>query len=126
MFRAAEAKPPNGSDLMEDAEDFLVAGVVMPGGSAALLGGVAARLIPLCLVPRKGGASVVPSSARFAIASIGDLDFPLDSDEPVAPCTCKAVKLDEHDFITTSSKISYLVHPTAYQPHHEINNDQTL
>ena len=40
---------------MEVAEDFLGTGVEIPGVIATLLGGVAARLVPLCLVPREGG-----------------------------------------------------------------------
>ena len=48
-----EAKLPNGSDLMEVAADFLVDGVGIPDGIATFLGGVAARLAPLCLVPRE-------------------------------------------------------------------------
>ena len=95
-----EAKPPNGSDLMEVTKDLIVTGVGIPGVITTLLGGVAAGLIPLCLVPRGGGVLVVPRSARLAIPSVGDLDFPLDSDEPVAPCTCATVKLGESDFIT--------------------------
>ena len=104
-----EAKPPNGSDLTEVAEDFLVTGVGIPGVIATFLGGVAAGLVPLCLVPRDGGVLVLPRSARLAIPGVGGLDFPLDSDGPVAPCTCEAVKLGESDFITTSTIIKELV-----------------
>ena len=37
------------------------------------------------------------------IARGGDLDFPLDSDEPVAVITPEAAKLDDRDFITVST-----------------------
>ena len=103
-----EAKPPNVSDLIEVADNLLVTGVGIPDVIATFLGGVAARLVPLCLVPREGGVLVVPRSARLAIPSVGDLDFPLDSDEPVAPCTCEAVKLDESVFIPASTLIKEL------------------
>ena len=39
----------------------------------------------------------------------GDLDFPLGSDEPVAPTTCEATKLDNRDLITASTMIKELV-----------------
>ena len=67
--------------------------------------GVAAGVIPLCLVPPEGGVLAAPRSARLAIPSVGDLDFSLVSDEPVALCTCEAVRLVETDFITTSTMI---------------------
>ena len=61
------------------------------------------------LVPREGGVLVVPRSARFTTPSVGDLDFPRDSDEQVAPCKCEPVRLDESDFITASTMIKELV-----------------
>ena len=39
----------------------------------------------------------------------GDLDLPLDSEEPVAPCTCEATRLDNIDFVTASTMIKELV-----------------
>ena len=45
-------------------------------------------------------------SDRSAIARGGDLDFPLESDEPVAPITPEAARLDDRDFITASTIIS--------------------
>ena len=56
------------------AEDFLVAGVGIPDVIAMFLRGVAARLVPLCLVPREGGVLVVPRSARLATPGVGDLE----------------------------------------------------
>ena len=50
-----------------------------------------------------------PRSVRSAIAGGGDLDLPLDSEEPVAPSTCDATKLDDSDFITASTMIEELV-----------------
>ena len=44
---------------MEVAEDVLVSGVGIPRVNATLLGGKAARLIPLCLVSRDDGIQVV-------------------------------------------------------------------
>ena len=72
-----EAKPPNASDLINVAEDFLVTRVGAPWDNSALLGGVGAGLIPLCLVPREGGILAVPRSGRSVSAGGGDLDFPL-------------------------------------------------
>ena len=37
------------------------------------------------------------------ISRSGDLDFFLDSDEPVMPSTCDAVTLDANDVITVSA-----------------------
>ena len=75
---------------------------------------MAAKFVPLCLVPREGGVLVVPRSARLAIPSVGDLYLPLDSDEPVARCTCQAGKLDKCDFITASTMIRELA--TSAEP----------
>ena len=44
-------------------------------------------------------------SSRSVIARGGDLDFPLESDEPVAPITPAATKLDDRYFITASTII---------------------
>ena len=44
-------------------------------------------------------------SSRSVIARGGDLDVPLESDEPVAPITPEAAKLDDRDFITASTII---------------------
>jgi hypothetical protein len=107
-----KAKPPTRSDLMDVAKDFLATGVGIPGDNATLLEGVAAQLIPVRLVPCQGGVLVVLRSARLAIPSVGDLDFPLDSDEPLPTCTCEAVKLDESDFITASTMIRELAAST--------------
>ena len=86
---------------MEAAKDVLVT-VVVPGVTTAPLGGVATGLTPLCLVPRGGGVPGVLRSARVTLPG-GDRDFLLDYEEPVAPCTCEAVNLDESDFITASA-----------------------
>jgi hypothetical protein len=53
--------------------------------------------------PRDGGVFGELLSGRSAIARGGDLDFPLQSDEPIAPITPEAVRLDDRDFITTST-----------------------
>ena len=50
-----------------------------------------------------------PRSMRPAIASGGDLDLPLDSEEPVAPSTYETTKLDDSDFVTASAMIKELV-----------------
>ncbi len=68
-------------------------------------GGVGAGLIPLMRDPRDGGVFGELLSGRSGIARGGDLDFPLESDEPVAPLTPAAVRLDDRDFITTSTII---------------------
>ena len=99
--------PPGMSDLIEDVEACLVAGVTTPWGSIALLGGgVGARLIPLLRDPRDGGVFGELLSCRSAIARGGDLDFPLESDDPVAPMTPQAARLDAQDFITASTIIT--------------------
>ena len=66
-------------------------------------GGVGARLIPLLRDPRDGGVFGELLSGRSAIVRGGDLDFPLESDDPVAPITPEAARLDDRDFITTST-----------------------
>ncbi len=61
----------------------------------------------------------MPRSARFAIPIVGGLDFPLDSEEPVAPCTFESVRLDASDFITLSTIIMELAtsaDPSAASP----------
>ena len=68
-------------------------------------GGVGARLIPLFRDPREGGLFGELLSSRSVIARGGDLDFPLESDEPVAPITPEATKLDNREFITVSTII---------------------
>jgi hypothetical protein len=50
-----------------------------------------------------------PRSIRSALAGGGDLDVPRDSEEPVAPNTFVATKLDDRDFITASTMIKELV-----------------
>ena len=44
-------------------------------------------------------------SGRSSFARGGDLDFPLESDDPVAPITPEAARLDDRDFITASTII---------------------
>ena len=68
-------------------------------------GGVGARLIPLLRDPRDGGVFGELLSGRSASARGGDLDFPLESDDPVAPITPEAARLDDRDFITASTII---------------------
>ena len=68
-------------------------------------GGVGARLIALFRDPRAGGVFGELLSGRSVIARGGDLEFPLDSDEPVAPITPEAAKLGDRDFITASTII---------------------
>ena len=95
------------SDLIEDVEACLVAGVTTPWDSIALLGGgVGAGLIPLLRDPRDGGVFGELLSCRSVIARGGDLDFPLESDDPVAPITPEAARLDVRDFITASTIIA--------------------
>ena len=99
--------PPSTSDLIEAVEACLVTGVTTPWGCVMHLGGgVGARLIPLLRNPRDGGVFGELLSGRSTIARGGDLDFPLESDDPVAPTTPEAAKLDDRDFITTSTIIS--------------------
>ena len=95
------------SDLIDDVEACLVAGVTTPWDGIALLGGgVGAKLIPLLRDPREGGVFGELLSCRSAIARGGDLDFPLESDDPVAPMTPEAARLDVRDFITASTIIT--------------------
>jgi hypothetical protein len=97
-------KPPSISDLIEDIEACLVAGVTTPWDSLALLGGgVGAGLIPLLRDPRDGGVFGELLSCLSVIARGGDLDFPLESDDPVAPMTPEAARLDVRDFTTAST-----------------------
>ena len=56
----------------------------------------------------------MPRSARFTTPSVGDLDFPRVSGEPVAPCTCEAVRLDEIGFLTAPTMIKELA--TSSEP----------
>ena len=101
--------PPSTSDLIEAVEACLVAGVTTPWDCITLLGGgVGARLIPLLRDPRDGGVFGELLSVRSAIARGGDLDFPLESDDPVAPITPEAARLDVRDFITASTIINEL------------------
>ena len=96
--------PPSTSDLIEAVEACLVTGVTAPWDCVMLLGGgVGARLIPLLRDPRDGGVFGELLSGRSAIARGGDLDFPLESDDRVAPITPEAAKLDDRDFITAST-----------------------
>jgi len=88
---------------MEVAEDFLVTGVGTPDDCPTFRDGVRPRLTPLFLVHLDGRVPGAPRSARITLPGVGDLDFLRDSDEPVAPSTCEAVKLDESDFITASA-----------------------
>ena len=104
---AALGNPLNISDLIEDVEACLVAGVTTPWDATVLLsGGVGAGLIPLLRDPRDGGVFGELLSCRSAIARGGDLDFPLESDDPVAPMTPEAARLDVRDFITASTMIT--------------------
>ena len=58
----------------------------MPWDGTVLLGrGVGAGLTPLVRDPRDGGVIGKLLSCRSVIARGGDLDFPLESDDPVAP-----------------------------------------
>ena len=83
---AALGNPQSMSGLIEDVDACLVAGVATPWDSIVLLGGgVGAKLIPLLRDPREGGVFGELLSCRSAIARGGDLDFPLESDDPVAP-----------------------------------------
>ena len=66
---------------------------------------VGAGLIPLLRDPRDGGVFGELLSCRSAIARGGDLELPLESDDPVAPITPEAARLDDRDFITASSII---------------------
>ena len=100
-------KPPSISDLIEDVEACLVAGVTTPWDGAVLLGGgVGAGLIPLLRDPREGGVFGELLSCRSVIARGGDLDSPLESDDPVAPMTPEAARLDVRDFVTASTIIA--------------------
>ena len=81
-------KPPSMSDLIDDVEACLVTGVTTPWDCVIILGGgVGARLIPLLRDPRDGGVFGELLSGLSVIARGGDLDFPLESDDPVAPMT---------------------------------------
>ena len=66
-------------------------------------GGVGAGLIPLLRESRDGGVFGELLSCWSTIAQGGDLDFPLESDDPVAPITPEADRLDVRDFITAST-----------------------
>ena len=93
---AVIGKPPSRSDLIEAVESCLVTGVTTPGDWGMLLGsGVGARLIPLLRDPRDGGVFGELLSGRSAIARGGDIDFPVESDDPVAPITPEAATLDD-------------------------------
>ena len=97
-------KPPRVSDLIEDVEACLVTGVTTPwDGTVLLCRGVRAGLTPLVRDPREGGVIGKLLSCRSVIARGGDLDFPLESDDPVAPITPEAARLDVRDFITAST-----------------------
>ena len=86
-----EAIPPSTSDLIDVAEECRATRVAKPcEGRALLTGGCGARLVPLCRVPLDGGVFGELLSGLSAIAGGGDLDFPLDSDDPVAPITPEA------------------------------------
>ena len=63
-------------------------------------------LTPLVRDPREGGVIGKLLSCRSVIARGGDLDFPLESDDPVAPMTPEAARLDARDFITASTIIA--------------------
>jgi hypothetical protein len=103
----ALGNPPSISDLIEDVEACLVTGATTPWDATVLLsGGVGARLIPLLRDPRDGGVFGELLSCRSVIARGGDLDFPLESDDPVAPMTPEAARLDVRDFITASTMIT--------------------
>ena len=98
--------PPSTSDLIEAVEACPVTGITTPWDWVMLLGGgVGARLIPLLRDPRDGGVFGKLRYGRSAIARGGDRDFPLESDDPVAPITPEAARLDDRDFITTSTII---------------------
>jgi hypothetical protein len=100
-------KPPRISDLIDDVEACLVTGVTTPWDATVLLsGGVGAELIPVLRDPRDGGVFGELLSCRSAIARGGDLDFPLESDDPVAPMTPEAARLDARYFITASTIIT--------------------
>ena len=100
-------KPPCISDLTEDVEACLVTGVNTPwDGTVLLCRGVGAGLTPLVRDPRDGGVVGRLLSCRSVIARGGDLDFPLESDDPVAPMTPEAARLDVRDFITASTIIA--------------------
>jgi len=100
-------KPPSVSDLIEDVEACLVTGVTMPwDGTVLLCRGVGAGLTPHARDPREGGVVGKLLSCRSVIARGGDLDFPLESDDPVAPMTPEAARLDVRDFITASTMIA--------------------
>ena len=87
------------SDLIEAVEACLVTGVTTPWDGIVLLsGGVGEGLIPFLRYPREGGVFGKLRSCRSVIARGGDLDFPLESDEPVAPMTPEAARLDVRDF----------------------------
>ena len=55
------------------------------------------------------GVLAAPRSVRSTVASGEDLDLPLDSEAPVAPCTRKSARLDDSDLITASTMIKELV-----------------
>ena len=100
-------KPPSTSDVIEDVEACLVTGVTTPwDGTVLLCRGVGAGLTPLARDPRDGGVIGKLRSCRSVIARGGDLDFPLESDDPVAPMTPEAARLDVRDFITASTIIT--------------------
>ena len=104
---ATLGNPLSMSDFVEDVEACLVTGVTTPWDATVLLsGGVGARLIPLLRDPRDGGVFGELLSGRSVIARGGDLDFPLESDDPVAPITPEAARLDVRDFITASTIIT--------------------
>ena len=101
---AAIGNRPSTSDLIEAVEACLITGVTTPWDWAMLFGvGVGAELIPLLRDPRDGGVFGELLSGRSVIARGGDLDFPLESDDPVAPITPEAARLDDRDFITAST-----------------------
>ena len=94
---------PRGPDATEVAGDLLVKGVgsddVCPNG----LRGVAGGLTPLCLDPLDiGGVPEVVLAARAMLPGGGERDCFWDSEDPVAPQTCDAVRLDKRGCKTTS------------------------
>ena len=66
----------------------------------ATLVGVAAGPTRLPLAPRDDGPPGALHPTRIGLSRGGEQDFFRDVDDPVAPNTLDAVRLDERDFIT--------------------------
>ena len=100
-----EANAPQGSDLFDPVQEFLVIGDknVSDPADATTLVGVAAGLTPLLLVPRGDGVPDFIRPDRSGFSRGGERDLFQVSVEPVAPSTLDADRLDDNDCITASA-----------------------